>query len=352
MNTSTRLTALDGMRGVAAVGVAMYHAYPILGNNAPFGKGYLAVDFFFMLSGFVLARAYDGRFGNGMTADDFLRRRFARLAPLYWIGCAIGLIYLIVAKSDVGEPGVTAIAANALLLPFNAPSLSENLFPLNPPGWSLFFELLIANLVFAVFWPWLTTRVLLIVNVLSALALLQALHLAGADTGFTLDNFVFGGPRVICSFFIGVTVYRVHHILPTIRIPAVVLTMALVGCLAPNLTGAVSKAFDALCVLIVFPALVHLGAKASEISPRAGFLLGETSYALYAIHFPILQLIAYKTGTAWTVPAQFAVVIAISGASWILVKVFDDPIQTALAERRRLRSAAVGRSASPSFRGG
>jgi peptidoglycan/LPS O-acetylase OafA/YrhL len=143
--------ALDGLRGLAALAVALFHAaifFPALTVIAP-ANGYLAVDFFFVLSGFVLAHAYSERFAKGMTACAFMGRRLRRLYPLYLLSLALWLpLGIRGLMSRTLDPRQTIIAAVAALLYLPAPQ-SFLVYPLNPPTWSLFYELA-ANLFFAV----------------------------------------------------------------------------------------------------------------------------------------------------------------------------------------------------------
>jgi peptidoglycan/LPS O-acetylase OafA/YrhL len=83
--------AMDGIRGIAAILVALFHfrATFLHYDNNVIGDGYLAVDLFFVLSGFVLAHAYEHRFARGMTTFEFMRARVIRLYPLYFVGLAI-----------------------------------------------------------------------------------------------------------------------------------------------------------------------------------------------------------------------------------------------------------------------
>ena len=146
---------LDGLRGVAALMVMWYHIFegfatsPIDQN---FNHGYLAVDFFFMLSGFVVSYAYDDRWKSSLTLKGFLKRRLIRLQPMVVMGVFLGAITFIIQgqKQWDGTPVTLSMLFLALLLnlflipaiPGSRPEVRGNgeMYPLNGPNWSLFFE--------------------------------------------------------------------------------------------------------------------------------------------------------------------------------------------------------------------
>ena len=148
-STTHKLLALDALRGVAACTVVLFHR----ASRMPFPKGYLAVDFFFMLSGFVLTFAYQEKLDGGWSTRDFLATRIARLYPLYLLGFVLGLL---VALSDpaihFGPQGWVSAIPNLLLLPawVGPHSKPPHAFPYNIPAWSLFFEV-VANVLHALF---------------------------------------------------------------------------------------------------------------------------------------------------------------------------------------------------------
>lgn len=116
---------LDGLRGVAALVVLGFHVFEAFATSPfdqKFNHGYLAVDFFFMLSGFVIGYAYDARWrGNGnpggMTTADFFKRRLVRLHPMICVGALLGIVSFFVqgrVRWDGTEVGVPAEVAGTL----------------------------------------------------------------------------------------------------------------------------------------------------------------------------------------------------------------------------------------------
>jgi len=144
---------LDGLRGVAALMVIWYHLFEAFATSPvdqQFNHGYLAVDFFFILSGFVIGYAYDDRWGK-MTGKDFFRRRLIRLQPMVIMGALLGTITFLIAGSEMWDGTkvpLTMIMLALLLHLFLIPALpgagaevrgNGEMFPLNGPSWSLFF---------------------------------------------------------------------------------------------------------------------------------------------------------------------------------------------------------------------
>ncbi|MGA8939854.1 MAG: acyltransferase [Acidobacteriaceae bacterium] len=158
---------LDALRGVAAILIVVFHIRPLFGNSPLFGRAYLAVDLFFMLSGFVLSFAYQQKLDNGLPTTTFLKLRLIRLYPLYLIGLFLGFIYTATQvhyqHSSPGMLGSFLMLVPALFfLPIPAPTSLPNVaFPYDLPAWSLFSEL-IANLLHALLLRKRSTRTLLI----------------------------------------------------------------------------------------------------------------------------------------------------------------------------------------------
>ncbi|MFT4022650.1 MAG: acyltransferase [Flavihumibacter sp.] len=170
-DTKAHYNTLDGLRGVAALTVVCFHLFEVYATShvdQQINHGYLAVDFFFILSGFVVGYAYDDR-RKTMTATAFIKRRFIRLHPMVVIGAVIGAIVFYFQGCeawDVSKIPVTALLVATLLNIFMIPAppayevrgLGE-LYPLNGPAWSLFFEY-IGNILYAFFIRKLSTKAL------------------------------------------------------------------------------------------------------------------------------------------------------------------------------------------------
>ena len=292
MNAS-RLTALDGLRGVAALMVAGGHASTLL------GFGYLpamyAVDLFFMISGFVVPYAYEAKLSAGMSFGRFMEVRLIRLYPLYIAGVMISLIpFLIWAAQDgpwrLKEP-LASLPWALLLMP--APHWeAQHSFLLNPPAWSLCLELVI-NAAYAAFLPWLTTRRVLLIAVLSGLALLAGVrHYGTGDFGTGGVEMVWALARVCCPFAIGVGLYRLWSAgwLTTKGDSAAWLPPILFVLVSLFPGGPIWSLVSFAAIVAIFPVVVILAVKAKPTGLSAVVLrgLGELSYPLYILHMPIL----------------------------------------------------------------
>jgi peptidoglycan/LPS O-acetylase OafA/YrhL len=291
------------MRGVAAIGVALMH-WAKIGGQSWLPSGYLAVDMFFALSGFVIAHAYDGRISAGLGTRRFMAMRFIRLYPLYLLGTLVS-VAMVVTRLDTSWSAAgfrLALVFALLMLPMPMPGGEPvddhgTLYPLNDPAWSLLFEL-IANLGFVLIHRWLTTRVLLLILAAAAVALLvstQQQH--SMERGWAWDGFGVAAARVAFSFPLGVLVYRRFRdgVLPRWRVPVWVILAGIVAVMAMPAEGLPFEAArDAAVVLLVLPLLLVFGVNAAD-GPAAQPLfdwLGEISYPLYAVHGPLMALVA------------------------------------------------------------
>lgn len=172
-DTKPHYELLDGLRGVAALVVIWYHVFEGFATSPVdqrFNHGYLAVDFFFILSGFVVGYAYDDRWKRRtLSFGGFVKRRLIRLHPMVVLGAVLGAVTFCI-QGRVQWDGTPVAFSSVLLalllslflipaLPGSGPEVRGNgeMYPLNGPTWSLFFEY-IGNLLYALFLRRLPTR--------------------------------------------------------------------------------------------------------------------------------------------------------------------------------------------------
>lgn len=183
------LLALDGMRGIAALLVMLHHSYWVLGFN-PAPSAHLAVDFFFVLSGFVLALATERWTLRGDNTISMLARRVERLWPIYLIGLCLGVLSAF-STQQLGLGGAIKAIVKAGLNAFFIPILSKDggkLFPFDVPTWSLFFEI-VANAFFIVLVRKRMQALAFAVAFSSAMLLACLVRdLGSADGGYDLDT--------------------------------------------------------------------------------------------------------------------------------------------------------------------
>ncbi|MFD1192248.1 acyltransferase family protein [Phenylobacterium conjunctum] len=336
--------ALDGLRGVAALSVVVMHRHVWFGLEGWLAHGYLAVDFFFMLSGFVIANAYEGKLTGGMSAWDFIKARLIRLYPLLALGVTIGTAWRLLAlKLDLAifTPAETwAIFGRGLLL---LPTLhgrfaNTSAFPFDPPTWSLFFELAI-NLVYVAIFRFLSTGRLVGLTLACLVPLsLLAFKTGGLDAGDVAEDFWQGGVRVGFPFFAGVLLHRFRRLpgLERIRAPFWVQALVLLAVLNASGLGAARWAFDLFCAVVIFPALVIAGANtvSSARETQALKVMGDLSYPAYVLHYPIYVLMGsladywgivdYTDGALWFALLTLGVILAVSQGATIW---FDRPVR-------------------------
>jgi peptidoglycan/LPS O-acetylase OafA/YrhL len=326
---------MNGMRGVAAIAVVMWHAPLYFGLR--FGSSYLAVDLFFALSGFVLAHAYEARFERGMGVASFMRLRFIRLFPLFSLGIAITLTGVVIGLAagmrTSWTPASLAWCAGFNILFLPAPSVpSATLFPLNVPGWSLFLELF-ANLLYVLTWRLLSNRVLMAIMGSAAVALVFCATMFGdLGGGWAWRTLVVGVARVLYGFPAGVLIYRLARNWRPLRINALFAIAAMVLIFAIDPKSA-RIAYDLAAVLVVLPAIVIV-ASLTRPTRFIGFFsfLGTTSYAVYAIHHPIITLgnsavteQLGKTLKQFTPWSGLVLMAAMLCAAWLLDRWYDEP---------------------------
>jgi peptidoglycan/LPS O-acetylase OafA/YrhL len=292
--TKRTFATLDGMRGVAAICIVVLHAHRFYLDPLPAAQ--MAVDLFFVLSGFVLAHSYGHRFRQGMTPLTFMALRFARLYPLYLLGILLGVIEGVLATryhlSGTGwTPHVllTALPFNLLMLPNPLSGASGVLFPFNGIMWSIFLELLV-NAVWAIAWRALESTRILVGTIVAAAGAFTAIALWTDTTalGLTWGTFPGGLARVLFSFLAGVLIHRFHDRVHIVGLPPLIL-IAVLPVLAAFPLGTSAQL---LCALVVFPALVLLGSRTEPVGRRRAFCLalGVASYGVYTVHKRLYDL--------------------------------------------------------------
>lgn len=342
---------LDGLRGIAALAVVVFHFMEWIApdySHSFIGHGFLAVDFFFCLSGFVIAYAYDDRIGK-LGVAEFFRSRLIRLHPLVILGSVLGLLgYLF---NPFANPavhlGVSRIAeiffCSVLMIPFPAmPSTAYNLFGFNAPAWSLFWEY-IANVLYGIVLCRVKRRYLLLLLVPAAAGICLVIYRSGSLLGgWSGETFWDGLARVSYSFLAGLFIYRSGWILMNrlgFPILAVLLTVAFV---VPF--GKWNLLSESLIVLFYFPFLIIMGAgtRPEGWIRRLCNFLGQLSYPLYMTHYWLIWIFGdYYTSHR---PAGSELVYIVMAAlcvqlvlAYVVMKLYDSPIRRALSKARRPR---------------
>lgn len=348
MQPKRHFIALDGLRGVAALAVVFLHFGEAFPRFAFSSQSQLAVDFFFMLSGFVIGYAYEEKLQGGMGFGRFAAIRLVRLYPMVFLG----VILCVVSRFVDGAAGASTAsvlgAAMFALLMLPTPRSSAkpvSAFPLNGPLWSLTFEL-ISNFVYAAVVKRLTTPILTVFAIVMAAGLIWTACAVGQlDFGMAWSRTSWLGlVRVFCPFTIGLLLYRVAgHFRPKSNLLSVaaVLLLALVLWL-PVTNG---RFYDLVAVLVVFPVIVLLAMRSPDDGPlrRIWAWLGGISYPVYAINQPFFRIAAATvqharlTGSA-EVAIEIASLIFCIGFAVLALQLYDAPVRSWLSQRFLRRS--------------
>lgn len=363
---------LDGLRGVAALLVVWYHVFEgfqFAGEKAIIdgvNHGYLAVDFFFILSGFVIGYAYDDRWGKQLTMASFFRRRLIRLHPMVMMGALIGFISFAATgfeRWDGTSAGwglsLLALGAAWLMLPA-LPGMPREvrgngeMFPLNGPCWSLFFEY-IGNILYAFILRRLSTKAMAALTTVMAcgLAWFAVTNQSGYGSigvGWTIDstNLLGGLLRMLCPFTIGMLISRIFKPMKVKGAFWICTAILLILFHVPYIEGGTpwswNGLFEAVCIIGIFPWIVWLAASGKTTDKASTSIcrfLGDLSYPLYIVHYPIMYLFyrwliqtqQYTLGETW--PVALVAVTASILLAWLCLKLYDIPVRHWLTKRKK-----------------
>jgi peptidoglycan/LPS O-acetylase OafA/YrhL len=344
---STRMHELDSLRALAAFGVIGWHytnhfgASPLPYLMAPFYRhGLLLVDFFFVLSGFVLARTY---WSTGRSSDlsSNVRDRIARMYPLHVaMLCVVAVLQWVLVHPLASEPFIYTFndkrdfALNLLLL--NRTGLERG-FSYNATSWSVSTEFVVNMLFLATIAAGRrTATVVLGIGFAVALAAVWRNSLISSGTVLGIDNDIF---RTIVCFGIGVALYRLDcHAIRRMNFKNdfydLMASAAIIGFLYYCARGTFTQHSDLAIAAICFPALI-VGATRGSVVKRVLLLpplvyLGTISYSIYLVHYPLqlaIHLVSVATGTAMPYAnvfffiAFFVATIALASITYRLIEV-------------------------------
>ena len=368
-DTKPHYELLDGLRGVAALMVIWYHIYEGFafasgGAIETFNHGYLAVDFFFILSGFVIGYAYDDRWKKSLTIKEFFKRRLIRLHPMVVLGAVLGTISFCIQGSvqwDGTHVATSMVMLSLLCAMFFIPAIpgvgyevrgNGEMFPLNGPCWSLFFEY-IGNILYAIFIRRLSNKALAVLVALLGVALVSfaAFNVSGYGNigmGWTLDgvNFLGGSLRMLFPFSMGMLLSRNFK---PVRVKgafwicsAVLIALFAVPFVEGTQPVCLNSLYEMFCVVIVFPVLVWLGASGNTTDKNSTAVckfLGDLSFPVYVIHYPIMYLFyswliekkLYTLSETW--PVALLLFFGNILLAYLCLKWYDEPLRKWLSRR-------------------
>lgn len=377
-DTKPHYELLDGLRGVAAILVLFYHifegfSFAEVQNKAGDGiittlnHGHIAVDFFFILSGFVISYAYDDRWKK-MSTWQFFKRRLIRLHPMLIMGAIIGFAafaFVGFERWNVNEEATATgwVMIAMMLTMFMIPAVpgipyevrgNGEMFPLNGPTWSLFFEY-IGNILYALFMRRISTKLLTVFTVLLGIA--HAWFFIGNASGYDSigvgwaineENFLIGGGllRMLFPFSMGMLLARTfkpRKIKGAFWICSITLTVLFsVPYIASTCSISLNSLYEFVCIALLFPVIVWIGAcgsAGSGITSKANRILGDISYPLYIVHYPIMYVFYawliekkyYTLGDCW----ETALLVVISSIllAFLCLKFYDEPVRRWLGKK-------------------
>jgi len=355
---------LDGLRGVAAVMVVIFHLFDAFSGDNHLIKiinhGYLAVDFFFLLSGFVIGYAYNDRW-NKMSLKIFFKRRLIRLHPMVIMGMFIGAICFYFGASPILFPQLSQVPFWKVLLTmfvgFTLLPLPTSMdirgwgemHPLNGPAWTLFFEY-VGNILYAVFIRRISNTFLSLLVFLSACALIHlAVTSPNGDVfgGWSIEpaQFRIGITRLLFPFLAGVLLSRLKKPSRIKNAFALSVLMIIVVLSLPRVGGTenlwLNGLYESFSIVILFPLIVYIGASGeikNEVSLKICKFFGNISYPIYIIHFPLIYIYS-----AWVVdndislhngwPMGLLVLVVTVLMALACLKFYDIPVRKWLTTR-------------------
>ena len=360
VDTKPHYDILNGLRGVAAFMVVWFHIFEAFATShvdQRINHGYLAVDFFFILSGFVIAYAYDDRW-NTMTVSNFTKRRIIRLQPMVIMGAIIGAVMFYFQESNTWDVSAVTVGAllfatllNSFMIPVTPAAEIRGLgemYPLNGPTWSLLFEY-IGCFLYALFIRKLSKRALTALVIIAGIFLAYFSIFVTGDIcfGYSLTplEFSIGLLRILFSFSAGLLLSRIFKPIK-IRGAFWICSIALIAVFAfPRLGGEenlwMNGIYDTLCFALFFPIILYLGASGEttdKFSTKVCKFLGDISYPLYIVHYPFIYLYY-----GWVKMNDFTFLESIWGAIGVMVasillayaclKLYDIPVRRYLANK-------------------
>jgi peptidoglycan/LPS O-acetylase OafA/YrhL len=354
-NSKPHYPILDGLRGVAAMAVVIFHFMEMVITDYTknfIGHGYLAVDFFFCLSGFVIAYAYDDRI-QSMGFKEFIKSRLIRLHPLVILGTILGLLGFLFdpfvnqsANYDFLTIAILGISS-VLIIPNGA--MAErgfNLFGLNAPAWSLFWEY-VANIAYAFFLYRIKNCFLVILTIIGSFAIIYVAHNVGhLQGGWGKANFWDGCARVSYSFLAGILIWRLKLILKNgIGFLGLAILLS-IPFLMPFYKF--NWMVESIVVIFYFPLLVSLGA-GSLLSERLKTLCnfsGDISYPLYMTHYFCVWVftnyfLTYKPETKELYIIMIGSILFTVGFAYLCWKYFDTPIRKYFNRKRKQKAGLI-----------
>jgi peptidoglycan/LPS O-acetylase OafA/YrhL len=340
---------LDALRGIAAIFVVVRHSGEFFGGN-PFYNSFLAVDIFFLLSGFVIAHAYDKKLiSNIIDSREFITIRLIRFYPAYILSILLCLVALLIKQTEYGYSTVGNFLLTLFFIPnfFQSLVSSSFLFPINGVFWSLFYELGM-NIIYAVTRKLEINKLLALFTVLSGLAILSfGLRNGSLDAGFRwgTDSIILGGTRAFFGIFFGIYLYKIrnHKAFNYLEhFSTIGPLLFLVAILSMEKLSTFNWLYQVVSILLLFPIIVLWASKAkSSRASKTLTLLGLMSYPAYVLHRPLKEIVNNFMATQIQLFAPYSGVLFLAVLIILCIiveKYYERPIIKYLKQNRRADS--------------
>lgn len=383
LSSKPRYEILDGLRGVASVAVVLFHLFETYASSAAtqiINHGYLAVDFFFVLSGFVIGYAYDDRWDR-MSIGGFFKRRIVRLHPMVIAGTVIGACLYFFGQGEV-SPAIGNVPAWKIVLVFFMACLMipcgqkmdirgwNETNPLNGPTWSLMWEYIgnilyafvfrrLPNIMLAIlvaFAGFCTLDLCLNLNVFDLLTEARGSKIYTPIGGWSLtsEQLYIGATRLFYPFLCGLLLSRLK---PSIKVKggfwwcSVMLVAALSVPCVGGPDNILNGVYNSFCIIVLFPLIVIIGAGSEIKGGRSAGIcnfLGEISYPLYLTHYPLMYM---QMEWALSHPEMPLYAHVMTGAgvfvlsiflAWACLKLYDLPVRNWLKEHWLMKRTVNG----------
>lgn len=342
--------SLDGLRGIAAFAVVIFHRRAWFGpdnGEHVVGHAYLAVDFFFMLSGFVLASSYQERLRLDMSFGDFFTRRIIRLYPLVVFSVMLGALAAFGSMHSGKTPHNPYFELDIVSTSLIIPNFWEHeYFRLNGPLWSLFWEM-VASILFGLFGAKLRTRYFLAGVIISEVIFIYAqFHYNSPFIGVYPTGFIFGLARIITAFGSGVLLFRLYETgrFADFNIGLFAPVLLLASFQSMPLHHPSKLIYNIGIVTFLYPLIVFGSARHKPVFPKFNQISGNISYPLYVLHDPLLLLISaslivthISTNNSGPIEGFLRLATTI-GISWLCFKFFDLPMRQQLSRWLKTRN--------------
>jgi peptidoglycan/LPS O-acetylase OafA/YrhL len=345
--TKQHFEILDGLRGIAAFAVVLFHFMEWIYTDPSknfIGHGFLAVDFFFCLSGFVIGYAYDDRIAK-MGLRKFFISRIIRLHPLVVAGSILGLLAFLFdpfgGHPELYSNGKIILTFICSLFMIPLPVIADrgfNLFSFNAPAWSLFWEY-IANIVYAFVLYRISRNYLLLLTIIAAIAICYVSYSSGNLLGgWSGPTFWDGCARISYSFLAGLLIYRSNWIIKNKLGFTGLSILLLLAFIIPFSNW--NWLSETIVVLFYFPLLIALGAGAT-LSPqfkKVCVFSGNISYPLYMTHYAALWMFGnyytnYKPDHTQLTLIVISGLILLVGFAYLVMTIYDIPVRKYLNEK-------------------